>query len=109
MSNDRSTRAKRNIVVSLAAQIVSLLCGFVVPRLMIGAYGSEAYGATSSIVQFLAYITLLEGGIGGVARAALYKPLAENSQTAVSAVMMELQHFFRIVAFVFLGYVLVLA
>lgn len=109
MSNDRSTRAKRNIVVSLAEQIVSLLCGFVVPRLMIGAYGSEAYGATSSIVQFLAYITLLEGGIGGVARAALYKPLAENSQTAVSAVMMELQHFFRIVAFVFLGYVLVLA
>lgn len=109
MLNTRSVRAKLNILVSLAGQLVTLLCGFVVPRLMIGAFGSEAYGATTSITQFLAYITLLEGGIGGVARAVLYKPLAENDHQAISAVVAELQHFFRIVAYIFLGYVLLLA
>lgn len=109
MLSTRSNRAKLNILVSLAGQLVTLLCGFVVPRIMIGAFGSEAYGATSSITQFLAYITLLEGGIGGVARAVLYKPLSDNDREAISAVVSELQRFFRVVAYIFLGYVLLLA
>lgn len=109
MTNARSTRAKLNIFVALLGQLVTLLCGFVVPRLMIGAFGSEAYGATTSITQFLAYITLLEGGIGGVARAVLYRPLAENDHQSISAVVAELQRFFRIIAYIFLGYVLLLA
>ena len=78
MTDSRQIRAKKNILTSLLSQIVLLICGIIVPRLMIGAFGSEAYGATSSITQFLAYITLLEGGVGGVARAVLYKPLAQK-------------------------------
>ena len=98
-----------NILISLAVQIINLLCGFVLPRLMINSFGSEAYGATSSITQFLAYITLLEGGIGGVARAALYKPLANRDIEKISNVVAELRRFFRIIAWIFLGYVVVLA
>ena len=62
MADNRQTRAKKNIAVSLAGQIVTLICGLIVPGAMIRAFGSEAYGATASITQFLAYITLLEGG-----------------------------------------------
>ena len=109
MADIRGKRAKLNIAVSLVGQLVSLACGLVLPGLLINAFGSEAYGATASITQFLAYITLLEGGIGGVARAALYKPLAEGDMHKVSAVLQELYRFFRIVAYVFIGYVLVLA
>lgn len=109
MADIRGKRAKLNIAVSLLGQLVSLACGLVLPGLLINAFGSEAYGATASITQFLAYITLLEGGIGGVARAALYKPLAEGDMHKVSAVLQELRRFFRIVAYVFVGYMLVLA
>lgn len=109
MTTSRESRAKLNIVVSLVGQIVVILCGLVVPRLLIGAFGSEAYGATASIAQFLAYITLLEGGIGGVARAALYKPLAANDIHAISRVIGEIKRFFRVIAYIFLAYVLMLA
>lgn len=109
MSDTRGKRAKLNIVVSLLGQLIALASGLVLPGLLINAFGSEAYGATASITQFLGYITLLEGGIGGVARAALYKPLAEGDMQKVSAVLQELRRFFRIIAFVFAGYVLVLA
>lgn len=109
MADKRQTRAKRNIAVSLGCQVVTLLCGIVVPRAMIGAFGSEAYGATTSITQFLAYVTLLEGGIGGVARAAFYKPLAQQDMAAISAIMEELKRFFRVIAWIFAGYVLILA
>lgn len=109
MVDNRKNKAKKNIATSLCSQIVILLCGIIVPRMMIGVFGSEAYGASSSITQFLAYITLLEGGVGGVARAVLYKPLAENDTETISAIMAEIKRFFRLIAVIFAAYVLVLA
>lgn len=109
MTDTRVHGAKKNILVSLGCQMVTLLCGIIVPKLMIDTFGSETYGATVSIAQFLSYITLLEGGIGGVARAALYRPLAENDSEAISAVMSEIKRFFRIITCIFLVYVLFIA
>lgn len=109
MTDSRPNRAKKNIASSLLSQLVVLACGIIIPRLMIGAFGSEAYGATTSIAQFLAYITLLEGGIGGVARAVLYKPLAQKDSETISCIMEEVKRFFRVVAWIFAGYVLILA
>lgn len=102
-------KAKLNTVVSLIGQFVTLICGLIVPSLMINAFGSEVYGATASIAQFLAYITLIEGGIGGVARAALYGPLARNNMQEISVVLAQVKRFFRVIAGAFVGYVLFLA
>ncbi|MCR5565558.1 MAG: polysaccharide biosynthesis C-terminal domain-containing protein [Clostridiales bacterium] len=109
MNSSRKKRVKKSVITTLILQATTLICGFVVPRSLLGAYGSEAYGATTSIAQFLSYITLLEGGIGGVARAALYKPLAENNTQKISVIVNELKMFFRIIAYIALGYALVLA
>ncbi|MGI6173544.1 MAG: polysaccharide biosynthesis C-terminal domain-containing protein [Christensenellales bacterium] len=105
----RIHRAKKNIVVSLCCQIVTMVCGIIVPKLMLDSFGSEVYGATASIAQFLSYVVLLEGGIGGVARAVLYKPLADGDDETISAIMAEIRRFFKIVAYIFLAYVLILA
>ena len=109
MSDTRAARAKKNIFVSLGCQLITIICGIIVPKLMLDAFGSEAYGATASIAQFLSYITLLEGGIGGVARAALYKPLAGGDTHTISAIMREIRGFFRIIGCIFLVYVLIIA
>ena len=109
MGDKRKKRAKLNIIFSLLKQFVTLVCGLIVPKLMLSTFGSEVYGATASIAQFLAYITLLEGGIGGVTRAALYEPLANKDMETVSVIMAEVQKFFRIVGYIFAGYVIVLA
>lgn len=109
MYNGRKQRVKKSVLTTLVLQITTLVCGLIVPRALLGAYGSEAYGATTSIAQFLSYITLLEGGIGGVARAALYKPLAENNKLQISVIVYELKRFFRILAYISIGYALVLA
>ena len=105
----RTRKAKRNIASSLMAQGVSAACGLIVPQMMIRAFGSELYGATASIAHFLAYISLIEGGIAGVARAALYKPLANGDVNAVSVVYNEITRFFRKIGIVFVIYSAVLA
>lgn len=109
MTNRREKLAKYNISTSLLYQVVTMIAGLILPKLFITYFGSEVYGATTSIAQFLGYIALLEGGIGGVARAALYKPLADNDINKISSVLAEIKHFFKIVGFIFIAYVIVLA
>lgn len=102
-------KAGINIIVSLITQFVTIICGLIVPRLLLKAFGSEVYGASASIMQFLSYIALLEGGIGGVARAALYKPLAKNDNESISKIVKYLQKFFLYIGLIFIIYVLIVA
>ena len=100
----RKKRYIYSMLTSLLSQAISVFCGIVLPRVLIGQYGSELYGASTSISQFLGYIAILEGGIGGVARAALYKPLAENDKERISEIVIYIQRFFRIIAIIFCFY-----
>ena len=67
-----------NSITSLVGQIASVICGFVLTRLILGRYGSETNGLVASITQFLGFISFLELGIGAVVKSALYMPLAEG-------------------------------
>lgn len=107
--DQRVHRAKKNVASTLANQLFSTLCGLVIPWVMIDTFGSAAYGATTSIVQFLSYITLFEGGIGRVARGALYKPLADRDDEGVSRVYLAVKRFFSGIGLAFAGYAVALA
>lgn len=105
----RGKRAMLNSAASLLLEFVTVICGFIVPRLIIGTYGSEVNALTSSITQFLSYIALVEAGVGGVIRAALYKPLAEKNAAATSSIIKSTENFFRKIAYIFVGYMVLLA
>ncbi len=109
MTDRREKQVKYSIYMSLIGKAVTVIVGIIVPRLFLSRFGSEVYGATNSINQFLAFITILEGGVGGVARAALYKPLAENDMGKTGEIMTEIKHYFRTIGFIFAAYVVVLA
>jgi O-antigen/teichoic acid export membrane protein len=85
------------------------LCGLILPRFYISHYGSEANGLVNSINQFLNYIMLLESGVGGVIRAAFYKPLAEQDSKKLSGIVTAGSKFFQKIGLLFVGYVIVLA
>ena len=85
-------------------QIVTILNGFIVPRLILSYFGSEVNGLVSSISQFLNYITLLEGGVSGVIMASLYKPLAEQNEKKVSGIIKATNQFFKKIGLIFVAY-----
>lgn len=105
----RSKKILYNSTTSILLQIITIICGFIVGRMTLAAFGSEINGAVSSISQFLGYISLLEAGIGGVTRAALYKPLAERDNEKISGIINATQGFFRKIAFIFIVYAGILA
>ena len=105
----RSKKAIINIISALILQVVTIICGFIVPRLIIGSFGSSVNGLVVSITQFLAYITLLESGFGPVVKSVLYKPIAENDKNTIEEILKTSEKFFRKIAYIFLAYILVLA
>lgn len=104
----RSKKALKNIITSLLQQIVILICGLIVPRAIMETFGSSVNGLVSSITQFLSYITLLEAGIGPVIKSALYKPIANKDKAQIEKILKAAQRFFRIIAMIFVIYLIVL-
>ena len=89
--------------------VVATVASFIVPHYIIHAYGSSVNGLVSSITQFLHYIALVESGIGAIGRASLYKPLADKDNAVLSGNYVAIDSFYKKVAYIFVGYVAILA
>ena len=101
------TRKKKllyNTIVSLAYQLITLVCGFILPRFFLSCYGSAVNGLVSSITQFLGFVALAECGVGAVVQSTLYKPLADKDNAEVSRIMKSSQRFFRRIAIILIIY-----
>lgn len=83
----RTKRFIKNTIFCAIAQIVTMLCGFIVPKIMLNYYGSEVNGLVSSISQVMTYIALIEGGLSGASIFALYKPIADQDTGKISSVV----------------------
>lgn len=105
----RSKKAIYNIITNLILQFVTIIYGFIVPKIIITKFGSDTNGLISSITQFLGYITLLESGFGPVVKATLYKPIANKDKKTIANILKSSEKFFRIISYIFIGYIVVLS
>lgn len=105
----RSRKAAINTAIGLIEEIVSLVCAFILPRLIITAFGSSYNGLTTSISQFLSCAILLRSGIGGATRAALYKPLAEHNKEEFDSIVKATDIFMKKIGAILLGAILIFA
>lgn len=104
----REKRLFYNTISSLVFQVTTIICGFILPRLILNAFGSEVNGLVNSITQFLGVISFLELGVGAVVQSALYKPLAEKNQEDVSKIISSANKFFTRLGQILLIYVIAL-
>ena len=107
--SSRSTKAIWNTSSELGYQLVSVICGLILPRLILSQFGSTYNGITHSITQFISCVELLKSGIGSVTRAALYKPLAYGNYNEISGIVNATQHFMRRIALIFFVFIAVLS
>lgn len=103
------TRGKKFIInsgLSLTQQMVTMICGLILPQLVLITFGSKVNGTIASISQFVSFITLLQGGVGTVARIAFYKALASGKQDTISIAYKTISDFFKKFSIIFLIYLL---
>ena len=97
-----------NSIMPLIYQATTIICGFILPRLILGHFGTEVNGLVNSITQFLGIIAFLELGVGAVVQSSLYKPLADNDNINVSKVIASADTFFRKLGYILAIYVIVM-
>lgn len=104
----RTKKALLNMVSSMGYQIVSIICGLILPRLILSAFGSTYNGVISSATQFLSMISVLNIGIAGATRVALYKSLAAEDKIATSRIMKATNNYMHKVGACVIVYAIIL-
>lgn len=95
IKSERTKKTLLNTISVLALEIVTVLSGLILPRLILSNFGSATNGLVSSVNQFITCVTLLRAGVGGVTRAALYKPLADHDTGSISCIVSATNRFMR--------------
>lgn len=102
-------RVSKSVLTALLFQVVTVVCGFILPRFILKSYGSAYNGIVNSVNQFLSCVVLLRAGIGGVTRAALYRSLESGDRQATGAIVKATELFMRKIAGIFSVLLLVFA
>ncbi|WP_310549816.1 lipopolysaccharide biosynthesis protein [Paenibacillus glufosinatiresistens] len=80
-------RSMLNIGIGLLSQAVTIALSFFIPRLIMLNYGSEANGLVASITQIIAYLALLEAGVGAASIQALYRPIGQGDRSKINEIL----------------------
>jgi len=105
----RGQKALINTAIVGIYQVVYFICGLILPRYLLLHFGSDYNGVVSSANQFLSFITILQVGIAGSTRFALYKVLANDDIKGISGIVRATEKYMHKVGAVLLAYIAVLA
>lgn len=106
MRNSRSKNAKLNMISGLMQELTVVICGLILPRIILSHFGSTYNGIVNSVTQFLGFSVVLRSGLGAVTNAALYKPLADGDMQKVSGIMVATDQFMKKVAWLLIAFIL---
>ena len=107
--NKKKRVALVNASSCLLLQLVTIISGFIIPRLILVYFGSEVNGLVSSLTKFLSYINILEGGLTGVVIASLYRPFVSGDNKKISSIVKTASNFYKKISIIFLLFSIMLA
>lgn len=91
----KGKRSLKIFTYGVISQVVTLILGIVIPKLLIVNYGSEINGLLSSVKQIFVYVALLEAGIGTASLQALYAPMAKQDHQRTSEIMAATDRYYQ--------------
>ena len=94
----RIKNSLKNIYISILTQIVITLLGFISRKVFLDSLGTEYLGVNGLLTNVLSMLSLVEGGIGTSIVYNLYKPLAENNQPKIIALVQLYKKLYSIIA-----------
>lgn len=99
----RTEKLTKIVLTSSIQQIVILVCGLILPPLIISTFGSEVNGLVSTIKQMLVYFNIVSLGIGASCQVALYEPLAKNDHDTINGILGATRIFFNHTGYVYIA------
>ena len=102
-------KIKYNLLFGIIGQVVTLVLGIVIPRLVLTSYGSEVNGLLASITNIYAYIAIVEAGVAAASCQALYKAIADRNRDDINGIMSATNRYYHKTGIVYLLCIIVFA
>ena len=108
MRIQRTKNATRNIMWGILFRVVATLCPFIMRTVLLYILGVEYLGLNSLFTSLLSFLSLAELGIGNAMVYAMYKPVAQDDDEAICALLNLYKKLYRIIGLIVLAIGLVL-
>lgn len=102
MKIERTKNAARNIFFGTILKIYQILLPFVFRTLIIHTIGIQYLGLNSLFTSILQVLNLAELGVGGAMVFSMYKPIAEDDEITICALMKLYKIYYRVIGSVIL-------
>ena len=102
MKLNRTKNATKGIIFGIFLNLYKIIIKFVMRTIMIYTLGVEYLGLDGLFVSILKMLSLAELGVGGALTFSMYKPIAENDEKSICALMKLYKTYYRIIGLVIL-------
>lgn len=99
----RTKNTLRNIAFGSVSRIINIVLPFISRTVILYVMGTQYLGLSSLFSSILSFLSLAELGIGGAMVYSMYKPIAENDDTTIRALLNLYRRLYRIIGAVILG------
>lgn len=103
MKIERKKNAARNVVFGVIQRLYNMVMPFIMRTVMIYLMGVEYLGLNSLFTSILQVLNLAELGVGSAMVFSMYKPIAEDDDDTICALMKLYRFYYRIIGGVVLG------
>ena len=100
MKIERTKNASRNIVFGIVLRIYQIAVPFLMRTAMIYFMGVQYLGLNSLFTSILQVLNLAELGVGSAMVYSMYKPIAEDDETTICALMQLYKLYYRVIGLV---------
>lgn len=94
---ERTKNATRNIIFGIILKVYQILVPFLMRTAMIYLMGVQYLGLNSLFTSVLQVLNLAELGVGSAMIYSMYKPIAEDNNTVICALMNLYRTYYRII------------
>lgn len=94
---------KKEFLLNFIFTLLTSILGFAQNKFFVQYMGIETLGMMKLFSQLLAYLNIVELGLGSASAFALYKPLAERDHKKISIVVTTIESIYNKIAIIILG------
>lgn len=94
---------RKEIILNFIFTITINLLGFIQNKYFVHYMGIEMLGMMKLFSQLLAYLNIIEMGLGSASAFALYKPLAEKNYNQISIIVNTIENIYNKIGILLLG------
>lgn len=99
----RTRNAVRNILTGSVYRVINIILPFFTRTVILYVMGTKYLGLSSLFSSILSFLSLSELGLGAAMVYSMYKPIAQNDEETICALLNLYRRLYRIIGWVVLG------